>query len=38
MKEEVERLIGQGLNGLGAWETTQFYRGSLFIFFDFLIS
>ena len=30
-------MIDDELNGLGAFETTQYFRGSLFIYVDFLM-
>lgn len=36
-KERVVKLIDDDLNGLGAFETTQYLRGRLYIFVDFLL-
>ena len=31
------KLIDDDLNGLGAFETTQYFRGRLYVFVDFLL-
>jgi len=36
-KQRVQKLIDDDLNGLGAFETTQYFRGQLYIYVDFLL-
>ena len=35
-REVLEALIASDLDGLDAWEATQYFRGKLFVYVDFL--
>ena len=36
-KERVTKLLDDDLNGLGAFETTQYFRGRLYVYVDHLL-